>query len=308
MDKKNKILVIKLSALGDFVQSFGAMRAIREFHADDEITLLTTKTYEELARKSLYFDKIITDKRPQFFQLKLWFELAKKLNASDYKRVYDLQCNDRTKIYFSLFLKKPEWVGTVKGASHRNTSPILKSDLAFYGHQQSLNLAGIENVSIDRLDWMCGDTTLFGLQKPYVLIAAGCAPSRPEKRWPAESYAALCKHLTHEGYQCVLIGTKSEQDINNKIKSLCPAVYDLCGQTNFYDLAALAREAAFSIGNDTGPMHFFGPTGCKILVIFSGASNPKRHRPLGENVYTIQKSDIKKITPEEIIQKLDQVI
>ena len=40
--KAKEVLIIKLSALGDFVLSLGAMRAVRDFHPSARITLLTT--------------------------------------------------------------------------------------------------------------------------------------------------------------------------------------------------------------------------------------------------------------------------
>jgi hypothetical protein len=41
-----RILVIKLSALGDFIQATGPMKAIRTHHPDARITLLTTAPFE----------------------------------------------------------------------------------------------------------------------------------------------------------------------------------------------------------------------------------------------------------------------
>ena len=99
------------------------MHAIRRHHPKAKITLLTTKPFENIAKESNYFDNIILDERPKFYQLSQWLCLRKKLNQEKFSRVYDLQNNDRTSFYFKLFSPKPEWVGTVKGASHRNTSP-----------------------------------------------------------------------------------------------------------------------------------------------------------------------------------------
>ncbi|MDP7425565.1 MAG: ADP-heptose--LPS heptosyltransferase, partial [Rhodospirillales bacterium] len=42
-----KILVIKLGALGDFVQAAGPFAAIRRHHQDAEITLLTAPAFAE---------------------------------------------------------------------------------------------------------------------------------------------------------------------------------------------------------------------------------------------------------------------
>ena len=289
---KNKILVVKLSALGDFVQTFGNMRAIRENHPDDHIVLLTTKPYVALAEKSGYFDSIIVDTRPKLFQFKAWFRLANILNKNKFTRAYDLQCNDRSKIYFKLFIKKPEWV----------TTPD-KSGLAFYRYKAMQEAVQLQNIEIDKLDWMTDNISHFDLKSPYILIVPGCAPSRPEKRWPAQSYGTLCNALSKQGYQCVVLGTVDEKDAITEIEDICPQILNLTGKTSLFDIVPLARDADIAIGNDTGPMHFIGPTGCKTLTLFSSTSDPMRHRPLGENVHTIQKPDISTITVEEVLEK-----
>ena len=43
--RPQRILVIRLGALGNIVQSLGPVAAIRAHHADAEITLLTLKPY-----------------------------------------------------------------------------------------------------------------------------------------------------------------------------------------------------------------------------------------------------------------------
>ena len=47
-----KILVIKLGPLGEFVMALAAMRRIRQAHPKAKITLLTTNQFEGLARAS----------------------------------------------------------------------------------------------------------------------------------------------------------------------------------------------------------------------------------------------------------------
>ena len=120
---KEKILVIKLGALGDFIQALGPMKAIRNQHPEADITLLTTKPFVKFAEQSNYFNSIIIDERPKFYQIQKWNWLRNKFNKEKFTRVYDLQNNDRTGFYFNLFSPKPEWVGIAKGASHRNISP-----------------------------------------------------------------------------------------------------------------------------------------------------------------------------------------
>jgi ADP-heptose:LPS heptosyltransferase len=302
-----KILVIKLGALGDFIQALGPMKAIRQHHKDAHITLLTTRPFQEFAEKSGYFDNILIDERPKFHQPLKWFSLRDTLNNGKFNRVYDLQNNDRTGFYFKLFSPKPDWVGVARGASHRNTSPERTQGLAFYGHRQTVGLAGVTDVSIDTLDWIEADLSAFNLPENYALIVPGCAPTRPEKRWPMESFIALCEKILQENITPVLIGTDSEKDITEKIKQTCPDVLDLTGRTSLFDIAPLARGARYAVGNDTGPMHMVAPTGCPCIVLFSGSSNPRRHAPLGDCVQTLQEDNIKDIDVESVCTAIERI-
>lgn len=294
------ILVIKLSAFGDFVIALGAMRAIRAHHRDAHITLLTTAPYEKLARTTGLFDDVWIDPRPKWNKPARWLALRKRLNSIPFKRVYDLQRNDRTALYFKLFSPKPEWVGTAKGASHRDTTPKAANEHAFTTHARVLAVGGIDHSEIDTLEWMESDMARFQLPKPYVLIVPGAAPSRPLKKWPAEYYGALCVRLLAKGLHPVIIGSHHERDIAAIIKQHCPDAIDLTEKTSMTDLPALARGAAFCVGNDTGPLHMIGPTGCRCLVLFSSDSDPVRHRPLGSHIDTVFKPDLSDLKPEVV--------
>ena len=109
-----RVLVIKLGALGDFVQAFAAFQQIRQVHAQDEVTLLTTPPYAELARASGLFDRIETDGRPK--GLKATLGLFGRRGAARYRRVYDLQTSSRSRLYFYAFLPfAPQWSGIPAG-------------------------------------------------------------------------------------------------------------------------------------------------------------------------------------------------
>lgn len=299
---EKNILVIKLGALGDFIQALGPMAAIRAHHPKSRITLLTTNPYETLARESGYVDDIWIDSRPRWHDVGGWLSLRKKLNDGKFFRVYDLQNNDRTSFYLKLFSPRPEWIGAAKGASHRNTSPERTAGQAYDGHVQTLLLAGIENVALDRLEWMKGRDAFEGLVKPYMLIVPGSAANHPEKRWPVSHYVECCKKLTGQGYQSVFLGGKSETDILSTLAENIPQSLNLAERTSLFDIAALARNAAGAIGNDTGPMHIIAPTGCPSIVLFSKESNPQRHAPKGDHVLTLQKDNLSDLSPEDVAQ------
>lgn len=303
---QQKILIIKLGALGDFIQALGPMRAIRAHHPQAHITLLTTQAFESLARQSGYCNDIWIDEKPSWINVSGWHRLKKQLNAAGFDRVYDLQNNDRTALYLRLFARKarPEWVGAAPGASHRNDSPQRTAGHALAGHIQTLALAGISGVTLDALDWLQADLGPFPLRRPFILLVPGSSPGHPHKRWPAQSYARLAKVLSSAGYQIVLLGTRADDDVIRDILKECPQALDLCGQTQFAHLAALARHAAAAIGNDTGPLHLIAATGCPVLALFSSASNPQRHGPQGPSVQILQESDLKFLSVEKVMEHL----
>lgn len=301
----HNILVIKHGALGDFIQALGPMKAIRAHHPGATVTLLTTLPFVSMGRACGYFDNIMTDNRPPWYRAKDWLILFKKLNNGGFDRVYDLQNSDRSRFYYRMFIKKPEWVGTARGSSHRNISPSRIEGSAFEGHKHTLALAGIYNTQIDHMDWVQDDPGRFSLTAPYVLLVPGSAPSRPEKQWPAGFYGVLAATLHNWGFQPVIIGTEMEGEQAKIIRNECPGAIDLTGQTILTDLVILGRHAAAAVGNDTGPMHIIAPTGCPSLVLFSRHSNPLKHAPIGPHVKTLQQEELADLSPEKVTAALN---
>ena len=119
--KVERILIIKLSALGDFVLALAAMKRIRAAHAKAHITLLTTPPFEALAKIWPYFNAVDTGGRPESFAE--WMGLRKRIKAVGYDRVYDLQTSAHSNRIFQLLRPgPPAWSGIAFGCSlpHRN--------------------------------------------------------------------------------------------------------------------------------------------------------------------------------------------
>lgn len=307
------ILVIKLGALGDTIQAMGAMQAIRRHHKAAHITLLTTKPFAKMGADCGYFDAVKLDERPKWHQPGCWLTLRSWFQENQFVRVYDLQNNDRTALYLKMLKTTgahvPEWVGAAPGASHRNASKTRTQGSAFAGHAETLRMVGITDVSVDRLEWMGDDLSGLGLKAPYVLLVPGSSPQHPQKRWPVDRFIAVAQHLAANGFQPVLIGTKDEADVTSAIAAACPSALDLTAKTSLYALAALGRDAALALGNDTGPMHLVGASGCPCVSIFcTSYSNPVKHAPLGDNVDVIAKDSLDAISTAEIIAAADRAL
>jgi ADP-heptose:LPS heptosyltransferase len=295
-----KILVIKLGALGDIILVMGHIRAIRRHHPTAHISILTRPAYEELFKKSGLCDEVIIDCQFKIFQVICQYQFLKRLKEYHFDRVYDLQNNDRTKGYF-FFLKywAKEWVGSVVGATYGITDTTRHHKHALFSHTENLKLAGISNIEIDDLAWM-EPVNNIRLPVNSVLLVAGCAPSRPQKRWPAGQYRQIAERLIENGYHPVLIGTKAERDVNSFIANGLN-VTDLTEKTHLYDLPFLARQARGAIGNDTGPIHVLAVTGIPVLALFdSRQSTVALSAPQGKNAKTIEVEDLSALTVERV--------
>ncbi|MDP6390094.1 MAG: glycosyltransferase family 9 protein [Alphaproteobacteria bacterium] len=296
---RQRILVIKLGALGDLVQAFGPFQAIRDHHGSAHITLLTTAPVAALAEASSWFDDVWIDNRPGWWQPGGWLALAARLKAAEFARVYDLQTSGRSNLYYQIMgSPKPEWSGIAAGCSHPHANPGRDDMHTVERQAEQLRMAGIEPIPAPDLDWFDATIDSFGLDGPFVLLAPGGALHRPEKRWPG--YAELARRLAAKDMRPVLLGTAEEASVTAEIAAECATALDLTDKTSLFHVAGLARRAAAAVGNDTGPMHVTAALGCSSLVLFSLASDPALCAQRGPAVEILRRDDLATLGADEV--------
>jgi ADP-heptose:LPS heptosyltransferase len=298
-----RVLVIRLGALGDFVLSLGPMAAIRRFHPQARITLLTTAPFQGLARASPYCDEVWVDERPPWWRASREGELKRRLRRAGFQRVYDLQTSGRTARYWRA-MRRPEWSGHVGGASHPHLDPERDKLHTVERQRAQLKLAGIEDVPAADLSWVAADVRRFGVKEPHVLLVPGGSAHRPKKRWPAEKYTALARIFVRLAITPVLIGGEGEAAALNEVTRHVPEGINLCARTSFEEIAVLARTAVGAVGNDTGPMHLIAAAGAPALVLFSSESDPDLCAPRpgaqGGKVAVLRKPDLVALSVAEV--------
>jgi len=298
-----RILVIRLGALGDFVLSLGPMAAIRRFHPKARIVLLTTPPYAALARAAPYADEVWIDERPPWWRPWSTWSLQRRLRRAKFQRVYDLQTSGRTAGYWRA-LGRPEWSGHVPGSSHAHADPARDAMHTADRQRAQLKIAGIDDVPPADLSWAKSDLERFALKQPFVLFVPGGSAHRPAKRWPADKYTALARTFARTGVTPVFIGGSNEAAVLAEIARHVPEGVNLCGKTSFADIAALARAALGAVGNDTGPMHLAAAAGAPSLVLFSSESDPTLCAPRpgaqGTKVNVLRKRDLVALSVSEV--------
>jgi len=298
-----RILIIKLGALGDFVQALGPMAAIRKHHAGASVTLLTSKPYVDFAKASGLFDEVwIDEERPKAWQIGRVRRLRQKLKSGDFTHVYDLQTSDRSSFYFHILGpgSRPQWSGIARGCSHPHDNPHRNDMHTIDRQRDQLAHAGITDVDLADLSFADKDVSRFGLAAPYALLVPGGAPHRPAKRWPPARFAELADHLLHAGITPVVLGGPAEGGIAALIEQDAPGTQNLSGKTDFLDIAVLARGAALAVGNDTGPMHMISLAGTPSVVLYSYDSNPKLCGQRGPKVEYIRQESLADLPVERV--------
>jgi ADP-heptose:LPS heptosyltransferase len=293
--KVERILVIKLSALGDFVLALAAMKKIRQAHPKAHITLLTTPPFEALAKVCPYFNAIDTGGRPQGFPQ--WMALRRRIRAVGYDRVYDLQTSAHSaRIFQMLRPRPPAWSGIAFGCSLPHRNPHRDTMHTLERQADQLMYAGIWDDAPTEpgsapppdLSWVLKSgqqdrpTAGANRPKPYVIFVPGGSAHRPEKRWPVEKYSELARILYSRGFDIVIVGGVQESDLAHAIQRTTPRARDLTGRTDFARIAILGARAALAVGNDTGPLHLAAAGGAPTIALFSRASNPALSAPRGK--------------------------
>jgi ADP-heptose:LPS heptosyltransferase len=295
--------VIKLSALGDFVQAMGPFAAIRAHYPDARITLLTTRPYAALAKASPYFDEVWVDRRPKPWDVPGMLHLRKMLRSAKFQMVFDLQTSERSARYFHLVHAGTPWSGIASGASHPHANPDRNSLHTLDRQADQLRMAGIPETPPPDLSWVERDLRKFHLPQKFTLMVPGGAAHRTIKRWASERYAAISRRLGERGISTVLIGTEADNEAIEAVLAASPTAMSLADHTELLDIPAIARRAWAALGNDTGPMHLAAAAGCRSVVLFSSESDPALCAPRGQ-VAILRKPDLAQLEVDEVWEAL----
>lgn len=306
-EQTDRILVIKLSALGDFILSVGAFQAIRRHHRDAHITLLTTRPFARLGDSTGCFDAVWIDRRPPLWRADQWLALARRLRAARFDRVYDLQRSQRTGWYYRL-MGRPAWSGDVPGCAYYCDMRKNRDRHICERQAQQLSVAGIAEVERPDLSFMTAGLGRFALPPRYALLVPGSSAHRAIKRWPAARYAVLAQSLAAQGVTPLLIGGRAEAAELATITAACPEAHDLSDRTSLEELATLARGAAVAVGNDTGPMHLIAAAGAPSLMLLCRETDALLSGPIGRRTAVLQRDFLADLALEPVLSAVQRLI
>lgn len=311
MDKpREKILIIKHGALGDIIQSEGALRDIREHHPDAEINVLTEPAYAKIMERCPWVDQVIKDPRAPRWRLDKMWTLRRLLFSLNVDRVYDLQNSSRTADYFRWFFNNTEWSGTAPGCSHPHKAPNPKNIHSLNRLRGQLEDAGLTCAHTLNPDvsWMAGDMSSLLLEEnvapDFILLIPGSSAAHPQKRWPY--YAELSNRLIDAGYPTVTVPGPDELDLCASIPGTTLTGGSFLG---WFELAGVIAKAKFVVGNDTGPSHIAAHMGKPGLALFGAHTSVEKTGIKREAFDAIEVADLTDLSVdavfEAVVEKLN---
>jgi ADP-heptose:LPS heptosyltransferase len=303
----DRILIIKLGALGDIVRSLYSIYAIRKHFPNASIDLLTRKSFFSFCQLIPWFNQIKIAPYPKPWQIMKWWRFSKSLRESRYDLVVDLQCKPRTDFYQLLFgFSGPDWAGSSPFSTYNRNDHIKPNQHPYDIQRDQLKALGINVCEEIDLTWLSEPLLSHELPSRFVILIPGCSVQHPYKRWPASNYALLANKFFESRITSILIGTSAEKETIDEIASLSPHVMNLMDQTTMKQLASLSRMAKAVISNDTGPAQLTAMVGTPTFVIMSRVTIPERMLPIGPKVAYLKKDDIGDISVDEVWDSLKQ--
>ena len=314
-----KILIIKLGALGDVIISTSIINEILDRHEKDDVRLLTTPPFVNLFKNKKNMT-IVSFKRHGLINL---IKTIVWIRKERFKKIYDLQSNDRSRIYCALsgvsfcagnhpiFPYNVHPQNKYKGECHafeRLNQIIIAAGIS--PAQPEASLPAPPKV-ISKISAWLKEKNL--KQNGFIIMHAGSSNKHPQKRWPYFKELAL---VLKKSFEIVWVGGKDDCDLNANLTKTVGI--DATDDFDILSLAELGRRSRFAITNDSAPMHILSCSKIPVFGIF-GPTYPRRTHALGQiqnvicpynmiakNDMEFKPEDISIITVEDVIAKIKE--
>lgn len=283
-----RLLMIKLSSLGDVVHTLPLIEALRVgLGPDAHLAWAVRRPFANLLEGNPHLSAIhILEGRG----LAEGVAFGKKLHAEHYDTVLDPQ---------GLFLSG--LIAFLTGAPrriglnlNREGNALFLTEASVEGkarrHQVEKLLGFCEAVGVPvlapRKQTYLADgeavaaEALLATATPGPRVACIVGTSLPAKEWPVENWAALLRLLAAQGLQPILLGGPGEVAAAERLvqETGGAVTLNLVGKTSLRQLASVLARCAVAVGGDTGPFHLAVAVGTPCVGLY-GVTDPVRVGP-----------------------------
>lgn len=264
----SKVLIIRLSSLGDILLTTPLIRAIKNENPQIQIDFLLRSEYRDLLIKNPNINQLHLFTRNDFENL----NLVKSLRNKNYELIIDLQNNFRSrgitsklsgeklrfdkKSFQKILLVKAK-VNLLKNAS---SIPVRYANV-------------IDGLELDDKGLDLFTDCELSAKIKLLTNAIGLCPGARHftKKWPIEYFIQLSRFLIQNNYNVFLFGGKIDKDICKQINEEVPETINLQNDDDILQTAADMKICKAIVCNDSGLMHAASAVGTKVLTIFGSS-------------------------------------
>ena len=295
-DNGYRILVIRLSSLGDIILTTPVLDALKENYGNSEISFLTKQKYQGLFESDPRISSVIyfgpEGKDKGVFGL---LRLIKSLNQEKFDLIVDLHSNLRS-FFMRLLVKAERKVHYHKKLIPRflmvrfkrwRVNPVSTID----NYLKSLGEIGIRAWSrIPRLYskkeseiWAENFFVENGLLRDQILVGIAPGAKWEKKRWDLDKFSSVAKNLSQDlSAKILLVGDKDDLKLIEGIENYAGKERTIQAVDLPLDrLIPLVKRCGLFISNDSGLMHFASSLGVPTIGIFGPTSPGLGFSPSG---------------------------
>ena len=301
-----RILLVRLSALGDVVYALPALTALHRRCPDARIAWAVEEASADLLRGHPFIDQLIAVPRKDW-QRRLRrgrvlsaargvLAFRRELRAGKFDLAIDLQGNLRGALVAAAS-GAPARAGFAPPGSREHSHLLLTDRVAVDPrvHRVERNLRLLEAIGVpagadaagvlpptSESDHAAADALLRGLPPgaAFVLLHPGVSRFGSFKQWPAASWTALARLLREGGLSVALSAGPGEEGLAGQIAGEAGGVLVAAG-LKLPALAELIRRAAVFVGADTGPTQMAWMLGTPTVALM-GPKDAAIYGPLGD--------------------------
>lgn len=336
-----RLLIVKLSALGDVVQTLPSLTLIKNNFPDFQIDWVVDERNAEIIEGHPYIDRLLIFSKKYLVSIKRLRKFVKELRKYEYEAVIDYQGLFKSGIIVR-FSKAKYKIGF---SNYREGSPLFYNFILppydFNLHAvkryiflttEVLKILNInksfevpEEIPHSVFSKNILENNLNFIKKPYIVFIPSARWMT--KWWPLSYWERLvedCEELGKD-FDIFITGSLSEVELKNwaeKIERKYSYVYSLVGKLSLKELANLIKNSQVVVSVDTGPMHIASALRKPTVALF-GPTSPERTGPWGGTAKIIRSSSfcspcfnkkckdvncMKEIKPEEVKKALYELL
>lgn len=288
-----RILVVKMSSMGDVILATPSLRAVRSQYPKAWIAVLTASESSPILQRCPYVDEVISyDSKRRHRGWVGTFQLGSELRRQRFDMVLDLQ-NNKVSHLAGFLSFAPLRYGYRNGKwdfllSHscqdwKKNIPAVQHQfhlLRFAGimpREESLELWSSKEDEQKVQSWF--ENAWISEDQKLVAVSPFTSRRWIAKRWGMDRFAELIDRLGKEGIRTVLIGAPGEEPLARElIQKTQSSLLNLVGKTTIVELGVLLKGCRVLVGHDSAPLHAAAAVGTPLIALF-GPTDPQRHLP-----------------------------